>query len=496
MAIVADERISKDCILPALTSRRTGRTPLPFQERCSDSWLDRAQELAVQKEACLLFQTDLASLRNRERQRETNTKVSQLGKNVHCANLKENVNVHPSSHTVPKPRDGNLNILENGQDKILNDLQDGYEHIQENSQYSANDRTVPSTPFCLSDCDTTISESLCSDYQVPINPESSSELKPFPEQQIENIITTPDFNNNTNDTSQFAFIDCDSSPSDANQTTFGIINKDRNKGILSGNGFSSVPPEDFSNRMAEQEPLSPKESPDTVVVVAGGMSSNNHYKKPCDESEQNSLQLHSKLTVSVESGHPNHKESSVSPPTIHQQDRDDGSVTAQHKPGATEDNAGLDALQEVGCHLIYDKSKIKAAELQPEADSSDAHVAESNKISESPSSLTDGISFKDLHAQVAPRGSSSPSKTEVKSARIRTCPMRNHPKNDPSATLSSDPSQSSLVHRVTTRPGLGSAPAEASYNASTLQLQATAEPTLTPEEAEAASSRPPTEESR
>lgn len=541
--IIINERISKDCNLPALASRRPVRTPVPIQERCSDSWLDRAQELAVQKEACVLFQTDLASLRHRERLKETNSKASHLGKDLHCATLEQNANIYPPSHTVQMPRDENLengqekNLTEGGLNIALKNSQYGYEHIRGNSQYSGSDNTVPSTPFSLSDCDTTVSESLCSDFQVPINPESSSEQKPFSDRQIENIITTGDIttpdsnNNNTNDSSQFAFIDCDSSPSDVDQTIFGMMDKDRNKGstqcpnsrdvessgILSGCGFSSVPPQDLLNKMAELGSVSLKETPDTVVSSTG-MSNNNHYEKSCDNLEQQSVHPHSDFTIRVESEDPNHKESSVSPQTILQRDRDDGSVTAQLKPEATEDNAGLDAPHDVEYSLIYDEIKTKTAEIKPEANGSNVPVSESNKIS-----------FEDLHARVAPRGSRSPSKTEVRSARIRTRSTTNSPKTDPSAVLStassdisstkpplsdlilhtspsisfshpnatsSDPNPSSVMHDPTTRPGLGSTLAEASYTTSTLQLQATAKHTLTPEEAEPASSRPPAEESR
>lgn len=547
MGIIIDERVSKDCSLPTLAFRKPVRTPVPFQERCSDTWLDRAQELAVQKEACLLFQTDLASLRHRERLREANTKVSHLGKDLHCATLEQDVSVYPLSHTVQMPRDENLNILEKGQKKILteeclnialNNSQYGYEHVQENSQNSASDHTVPSMPFCLSDCDTTVSESLCTDFQVQINPESSSELQLFSDQQIKNLITTGDIttpdsnNNNTNDTSQFAFIDCDSSPSDVNQTTFGMRDEVGHKastqcpnatdfdssGILSVWDFS-VPPQDLLNRKAELETFSLKETPDTVVVT-GLMANSNHYEKPCDNLEQHSIQPCSNSNVSIESEDPNNKESSVNPQTIPQQDRDEGSMTAQLKPEATEDNAGLVDPHEVECCLIYDKIKTKPAELKPEANSS--NVPESHKISESPLTFIDGISFEDLHAQVAPRGSRSPSKNEVRSARIRTRSTTNSPKSDTSAVVSSDisstkpslsglvspspsvshskatsdPNLSSLTRYPTTRPGLGNPLADASYTISTLQLQATAKHTLTPEEAEPASSRPPTEESR
>lgn len=542
IGIIFDERISKDCNLPALALRRPVRTPVPFQERCSDTWLDRAQELAVQKEACLLFQTDLASLRHRERHRETNPKDSHLGKDLHCAPVELNVNVYQPSYPIQMPRDENLNILQNGQENILTEQgvrvalknsQYGYGHIRESSQHSASDHTIPNMPLCLSDCDTTVSESLCSDFQVPINPESSFELKPFSDHQGENIRATGDSNaldpnNNTNDTSQFAFIDCDSSPSDVNQTTFGMKAKDGHKAstqCLNATvcGFSSMPPQDPLSGKAELETFSPKETQDTVVT--SGMANSGHYEKPCDNLEVPTIQPHSDFTVRVESVDPSHKECSVRPQTIPQQDRDDGSVTAQLKPEATEDNAGLDAPHEVECCLIYDKITAKTAEFKPEAKSSS--VAESHKISESSLTLIDGISFEDLHARVAPRGSKSPSRTEVRSARIRRGSTPNSPKTDPSTVLStpssdfgstkpslsdllshkspsssfshpnatSDPNLSSFMHHPTTRPGLGSTQSE-SYTTSTLQLHATAKHKLTPEETEPSSSPPPAEESR
>lgn len=555
MGIKVDERSFKDCNAPALASRRPVRTPVNFQERCSDTWLDRAQELAVQKEACLLFQTDLASLRHRERHKEPKINVSHLGKDLQCASLEQNVNVYPPSHTVQMPRDENLNIVQNGQENILaegglnigpKNLQYGYEHRKENSQCSASDRTVPSMPFCLSDCDTTVSESLCSDFQAHINPESSSEPKPVSDQH-ENIITTgnisiPDSNNNnTNDMSQFAFIDCDSSASDVNQRTFGMIGKHGPKAlaqcpnaadfdsseILLVCGFSSVPPQNLFNKQDELGPLSLKETPDSVVITSAKANSN-HYEKPCDNLEQHSIQSHSHFNVMVESKDFSHKESSVSPQTIPHRDRDDESMTAQLKPEATEDNSGIVALHEVECRLIYDKIKTNPAEFKTDVNISNVPLSESHKISESPSTFIDGVSFEDLHAQVAPKGPRSPSTTEVKSARIKTRSTTNSPKNDTSAVLSvvtsdigstkpllsdfplckspsplfsypnatSDPNLSLLTHYPTTRPGLGSTLAEASYTTSTLQLQAAAKHTLTPEEAEPASSRPPAEESR
>ncbi|KAF7707513.1 uncharacterized protein LOC124386182 isoform X1 [Silurus meridionalis] len=523
-----DERIFNDCNLPALTSRRPVRTPLPFQERCSDGWLDRAQELAVQKEACLLFQTDLASVRHRERHRDANTKVSHLDKDMNCVILDQDVNVCLSAHTVQMHKDENLNILQNGQEKIWTEgglkiaptnSHYKYEHIQENSLHSASDHTVPSIPFCLSDCDTTVSESLCSDFQVQLNPESSFELKPFGNTITAEVITNPDSNNNnTNDTSEFAFIDCDSSASDVNQTTFGMIAKESNK--------ASTQCQDLLNRKAELESIFRKEIPETDVITSEKFT-NEHYEKHCENIEQHIIQPHTNFTLRVESEDPNHKESSVSPQTIPQRDRDDGSMTEKLKPKATEDNAGSDAPHEVKCCLIYDKIKTKTAELKLEANWPNVPVSESHTNTESPLTLTDCISFEDLHARVAPRGSKSPSNIEVRSARIRTRSNTNSPKTDPSAVLptvsseissakishsdlightssspsfshpnaTSDPSLSPLMHYPPARPGSGSTLAEASNITSSLQLQSTAKHTLTTEEAESASSRPPAEES-
>ncbi|KAI1883764.1 hypothetical protein AGOR_G00234910 [Albula goreensis] len=65
---IAEETIPNDVSVtsgraPPLPPRRPVRTPVKEGRR--DSWLDRAQELAVKKEACLLSQTDAASMLHR-----------------------------------------------------------------------------------------------------------------------------------------------------------------------------------------------------------------------------------------------------------------------------------------------------------------------------------------------------------------------------------------------------------------------------------------------
>ncbi|KAJ8398933.1 hypothetical protein AAFF_G00418410 [Aldrovandia affinis] len=73
----ANEPLALAAKAPPLPPRRPVRTPVKEVRR--DSWLDRAQELAVKKEACLLSQTDAASmLHRREGGRRRNASCSSL----------------------------------------------------------------------------------------------------------------------------------------------------------------------------------------------------------------------------------------------------------------------------------------------------------------------------------------------------------------------------------------------------------------------------------
>ncbi|XP_064200335.1 rab11 family-interacting protein 1-like [Anguilla rostrata] len=77
---IAEETVANEASIlagkvPPLPPRWPVRTPV--KECRSDSWLDRAQELAVKKEACLLSQTDAASMLHRkEGERKKNTPCS------------------------------------------------------------------------------------------------------------------------------------------------------------------------------------------------------------------------------------------------------------------------------------------------------------------------------------------------------------------------------------------------------------------------------------
>ncbi|XP_072519525.1 uncharacterized protein rab11fip5b isoform X2 [Salminus brasiliensis] len=615
-----NQGVPNDWDLPPLPPRKLTRTPFAVRERSSVSWLDRGQELAVQKEASVLFQTDLASLQHI---RETNAQVSPVNKESfmysRCAALEQNINLCPPSHTPQMATDGNLNNFEVGEECFLTEgalspnlirshgceaVPNGpvfglagnvtanssqncmYVGVQRNSE---SDRTVPNTPYCLSDCDTTVSESLCSSFQTLPKPESSCEVNLKPkttsEQWNENIATSGDIaacgmpardsNNNTNDTSQFAFIDSDNSLSDVLQGTFGVManSQDNNKASLqcqdfpacapSENLFSvcrSSPgiPEGLINRMAtELDMFSPKKTSETNDVAKDIKLQQAPllFEGPCDSLEwhnSNKTQVREyfsdvkdtssvlisqqpplEMNLRAESEGSGYKDSFVASQTASALNSDDGSAAAQLKPEAVLDNAGLDTAYEGAGYVSYDELKTGTAELETEGKNCKVPFSETVK---SCLTLTNNISFEEFHAQVAPRISRSPSKpkTEVRSARIRTSSATNLPKTnsttiplkastdrnsskhvhdsassfsplltdtvsdpipalDPVADL--DPDLTCLTYPTTMRPGLGSSPVAAHSTSSTAQPQVAAQHTLSPEEAQPASSPPPPEES-
>ncbi|XP_007246427.3 rab11 family-interacting protein 1 isoform X1 [Astyanax mexicanus] len=506
-----------DWDLPPLPPRKLTRTPFAGErrDRPSDSWLDRGQELAVQKEASVLFQTDLASLQHT---RDTNTRVSPVNKEsimyLHCAALEQNLNLCPPSLTPQMPTDGNLNVLKLEDGSFLTEGGIGPNLIRspasepvpnapmfglagndtanssQNCLYvgvqrsSESDRTVPNTPYCLSDCDTTVSESLCSSFQNFPKPETSCEVNSKPkttyEQWDENIATSGDItaralpardsNNNTNDTSQFAFIDSDNSLSDVIQGTFGATNnrQEINKALLqcqnfaayspSGNEFSvcrSSPgiPEDLINRMTtELDMFSPKTTLETndddkyhtlqqASFFEGpcgsleGCDMNKTHPKECVKDMKDvfsvliSPQPPLELNLRAESEGSGYKDSFVAPQTASALNNDDGSATAQPKPEAAHHNAGLDTAHEGGGYLSNDELKTGTAEVETEGKNCEVPFSRTGK-----SCLTNNLSFEEFHAQVAPRISKSPlkAKTEVRSARIRTSSATNSPKMESS----------------------------------------------------------------
>ncbi|KAK1804413.1 hypothetical protein P4O66_020432 [Electrophorus voltai] len=601
--------------MPPLPPRKHTRTEVPVRERSSDSWLNRAQELAIQKEACLLYQTDLASL---QQLRETGSQVSPVDKDSsHCADQELNINVHALSHTAQRPRDENRNILEGRGERVLANggfgpslagsnggkpvengptfgfaqniaPQNEYEGIQENTE---SDHTVPNMPMCQSD-DTTVSESLCSFFVMQSKPESPCELNSTPKltcsPQNENItnsgdiiaLSARDSNNNTNDPSQFAFIDSDSSRSDLKQSSFGMMGKNSKKASTQCHNASALEslgnvlllcrsfqgnPEDLQNKM-NTEPVrcSPNKPPgqspvckdiSQQVPITAVTPTNDHLKsfffeEPCDslkgpgssrtkpkESISDLKDISSVFAcqrppsdcnVTNVSGY--YKESSVTSQTASRISRDDGSTTAQLKPEATEDNPGFDAVCAGGGCLTELKTKV--GELEAEEKTDKGPLLENCEM---------GMSFKDLHARVAPQSPRSPFNPEVRSARIRTRSTSNSPKADPGTVSSApvsdidssrphslldlpwhgsvspssclpagmashqfpdpapapapDPIPTSLICPQTATPGTGSTLPGVPFTASAAQPQVTARHTLCPEEAQPTSGLPPLEES-
>lgn len=583
----ANERITDTPYLPPLPPRKPSRTPFPGRERGSDGWLDRGQELAVQKEASVLFQTDLASLQH---VRETSAPLNKEPfMYFHPASLEQNINVCPSSHTAQIRTDGNLNLLDIGEGRVLaarglglklverhgltenvtENLSHMNEGVQKNTVCTESDHIVPNMPYCLSDGDTTVSESLCSSYQTFPKPESSSELNSKPKtastvQQFENVAndgnvprrTVParDSNNNTNDTSQFAFIDSDNSLSDVIQGTLGVIDKgnasvqhqdyDSSENIPSVCRSAPEIPEHLIKKMiTEVETFSPKKTLEASDVykditsqqasVAAGAPMTQPRECVSDLKDvliSKECPLESNLRAESEDS--GYKDSIVTPQTASILKTDDGSATKQLKPEALVDKAVLDAACEGGGYLTYEL-KTAAAELKTEEKNREVSVSQSRESCLTPQSSD--ISFEELHAQVAPRGSRSPFKTEVKSARIRTGSTTDphkansgrdsfsantdinstKPLHDSASTFPhrptgflSDPNivpdpiavpdsdLTSLTYPPALRPGLGSPPASAPSTTSTAQPQVAARHTLSPEEAQPASSPPPLEESR
>ncbi|KAM3866993.1 uncharacterized protein rab11fip5b [Diretmus argenteus] len=82
---------------PPLPPRRLLRNEMR-NEIYSDSWLHRGQELAVQKEACLLSQTGVASLQHgREGERKRNT--PSISPDLHTSSETDSVSIHSQPYT-------------------------------------------------------------------------------------------------------------------------------------------------------------------------------------------------------------------------------------------------------------------------------------------------------------------------------------------------------------------------------------------------------------
>ncbi|XP_043113454.1 uncharacterized protein LOC122357880 isoform X2 [Puntigrus tetrazona] len=509
--------------LPPLPPRRPMRT----QGITTDSWLDRAQELAVQKEACFLSQTDFASLQHvRDGDLKRNSQIlcsdkelhhiSSLGCNKTGAELHSGI--RQNEFVVEEAR---------GHDFATNNNANGSPNgFGEDALGSSEcEYTVPETLCFPSDWETTVTESLCSSPQNQLNHDSelSGEIKISNEQQCKTKIngvglltlSPRDSNNNTESTSEFAFIDSGSSQSDL-QLPFEI-NKDGVKSFkdcsdLHSNG-SSLPrcspglPENIMCRMAsELEMFSPKSTRNNITSLLYDSPNHNHcsspFERPCEELGVQKVDSceHRNTASNLNCESPNvadvplNKEITVITQTCSSKDN---TVTMQIKQEVAEDND----LHTTHNHLTESNLNSEVCFLK------------NNEAEESCSTLEEQISFEDLHARVAPRNSRSPYKTEVKSARIRPRSTTGSPKtvsgadslpdsphlalHDPSPSPTPSAATNSCLHPDPSLPANPSVelPSMGSTCSSTAQPHVDALLSLSPEETQPANVLLPHEES-
>ncbi|CAM4615681.1 unnamed protein product [Leuciscus chuanchicus] len=438
-----DMGISKPWDLPPLPPRK----PIRTQVITMDSWLDRAQELAVQKEACFLSQTDFASL---QRVRDGDLKrssqilcsdkelhhISSVGYNKMEAELNSDINLNKFMVGEAIGQDfptNNACVSPNGfgEDGLGN---------------SECENTVPETLCFPSDWETTVTESLCSSPQTQPKHDSelSCEVKVSNEQQLQTktngigllTLSPRDSNNNTDITSEFAFIDSESSQSDL-QPPFEI-NKEGEASkvsshLLSGNG-SSLPrcspglPEDILCRMASELTMfSPRNTHNDSTSHLSDSQNHNHCSSPferacdglggqkvdscehqntaskfnCDSQDLADVLLRNDCTVITQAFSSN-----------------DNTVTTQIQPEMVEDS----------CILLTTHDEEPNVNLTEGNLNSEVCFSKNNEVKGSCSTLDEQISFEDFHARVAPRNSRSPYTTEVRSARIRPRSTTSSPK--------------------------------------------------------------------
>ncbi len=519
-----DMGVSRPWDLPPLPPRRPMRT----QGITMDSWLDRAQELAVQKEACFLSQTDFASLQHvRDGDVKRNSQILCSDKELH----------HISSVGCNQMDGCNEFMVgeARGHDFATNNNANGSPNdFGEDALGSSEcEYTVPETLCFPSDWETTVTESLCSSPQTQPKHDSelSCEIKVSNEQQCKTktdgvgllTLSPRDSNNNTESTSEFAFIDSGSSPSEL-QPPFEM-NKDGVKSSkdcsnLHSNG-SSLPrcspglPEDILCRMSsELEMFSPKNTRSNITSYLSDSQNHNHcsspFERPCEElggqkvdacEHQNTASnlnceshdvadvlLNKEITVIIQTG-----------------SSKDNTVTMQIKQEVAKDNDLLTTHKEPN-HLTEGKLN------------SEVCFSKNNEVEESCSTLEEQISFEDLHARVAPRNSRSPYKTEVRSARIRPRSTTGSPKtvsgadslpgspyptsdlilHDPSPSPTPLAATNSCLHPDPSLPANPSIklPSMGSTCSSTTQPHVDAPLSLSPEETQPANVLLPHEESR
>lgn len=437
-----DMAISQPWDLPPLPPRRPMRT----QVITTDSWLDRAQELAVQKEACFLSQTDFASLQHvRDADLKRNSQIlcsdnesnhiSSVGYNKMEAELHSGIKLN--QFIVGEETGQNFTTINN-----TNGSPNGF--VEDALGSSECENTIPETLCFPSDWETTVTESLCSSPQAQPKHESelSCEVKVFNEQlqktktnDIDLLTLSPrDSNNNTDITSEFAFIDSESSPSEL-QPPFemnkeGKESKDCSH-FHSGNSASlprcspGLPENTLCKSTSELEMFSPKSTHNHIT--SHNSQSHNHcsapFERSCEElGGQKVNPCEHQNTASTFNCDPHdvadvllREEFTVITQTCSSKDN---TVTSQIKPEMVGDSCVLLAThddEELNVHLTDGNVNSEV-------------FAKNNAIKGSCSTLDEQISFEDLHARVAPRNSRSPFTTEVRSARIRPRSTTSSPK--------------------------------------------------------------------
>lgn len=502
-----DMDVPKPWDLPPLPPRRPVRNQGAGRERFSDSWLNRAQELAVQKEACFLSQTDFASLQHvREGDLKRNSQISGLNKESYTDSPVERNKLCPSleERSVPERGHPPLNLGHTSDftpNNIPQSPLNGFGEDALNSHHSE-----PETLCFPSDFDTTVTESLCSSPQAQPKHGSESSCEINPKQTLKTtkdicllVLPHRDSNNNTESTSEFAFIDSGSSASDA-QPPFEVIkdirpSKELNEYCILNSGNEMSPrrcspglPEDLLCRMtSEIEMFSPQKR--CMTETSHMTDSHNHLELQTScECRASNVNCESREVDVLQN-----KDVSV---TTQTRANDDIASTPIKEHGTAENNNVTD-------------------DTLPQTFKEPEDVIQTSKASEDFSLTHDErISFEDLHAKVAPKGSRSPYQTDVKSARIRPRSTTSSPKtvtdaespNPPSDPLLHDPSSTPFPLAYTNArlhpdPPFSvnfpnEMPSMGSTSSTKAQPQVDAPLPLSPEETQPASVLLPLEESR
>ncbi|XP_059377709.1 uncharacterized protein LOC132113754 isoform X2 [Carassius carassius] len=516
-----DMGVSRSWDLPPLPPRR----PMRIQGITTDSWLDRAQELAVQKEACFLSQTDFASLQHvRDGDMKRNSQIFCSDKELHHISSegcnKMDAELH-SSIRLNKFMVGEARGHDFVTNNNANSCPNGFGEDANGS--SECEYMAPETLCFPSDWETTVTESLCSSPQAQPkhDSESSCEIRVSNEQQCKAktngvgllTLSSRDSNNNT-DTSEFAFIDSGSSQSELQQPF--EMNKDGVKSSKHGSNLHLVLPscspglpENILCRMAsELKMFSPINTHNTITSHLSDSQIHTHCSSPferfCEElgGHQNTASKVNCETYNMADDLLN-KEITVITQTSSSKDN---TVTMQIKQELAEGNDLL------ATHDDKEHKHLTEGNLN-----SEVCFLKSNKVEESCSTLEEQMSFEELHARVAPRNSRSPYETEVRSARIRprsttgspktvsgsdSLPGSPHPTSDlilydpcPSPTPLSGTNSSLCPEPSLPANPANELPSMASTCSSTAQPHVDAPPSLSPEETQPANVLLPHEES-